>query len=115
MGPSLADNSTGSVDRQGKSARLYLYVGAAAVMLLIAALTRSETLTDWDSWEYAAMAARGRPSGLCLGRWWFLAPMRVAYRIGAALGVQPLHCYVPMRIAVALMSAGAVVALMHWT
>jgi hypothetical protein len=72
-------------------------------------------LTDWDSWCYASEAARAKPSILCLGRWWFIALMRWAYQLAAPLGIDAVHAYEPMRIAVALLTAGAVVALMHWT
>lgn len=98
-----------------RSAVLTSYLIAAAVMGTICLLTRSEALTDWDSWEYAALAVARQPSGLCLGRWWFIFFMRLAYLAGSACGVDLMHSYVPLQLAVAVMSTAAVVAVMHWT
>jgi hypothetical protein len=83
-------------------------------MLILCVLTRTEMLTDWDSWEYAALAAQGQPSTLCLGRWWFIFFMRLAYLAGRALGVEPTYCFIPMQAAVSIMSAAALAAIMHW-
>ncbi len=93
--------------------RLFLYALGAAAMLAMAALTRTEMLTDWDSWEYASLAVAGKPSDLCLRRWWFIFFMRGSWLAGKTFGVPLEYCYVPMQIAVSLVSAGAVVAVMH--
>ena len=97
------------------AALLTSYLIAGAIMATICALTRLPALTDWDSWEYAALAVVREPSGLCLGRWWFIFFMRLAYLAGSACGVDLMHSYVPLQLAVAVMSTAAVVAVMHWT
>lgn len=106
------------IQRRGNSPRatmLISYTLAAAVMAILCCITRSDALTDWDSWEYAALAVVGEPSGLCLGRWWFIFFMRVAYLIGSAGGLDLMHSYVTMQVAVIIMSVAAIVAVMHWT
>jgi hypothetical protein len=95
--------------------RALLYAAAVAAAFAIALLTRTPSPTDWDSWVYASLAARAKPSGLCLGRWWFLLFMRAAHGIGAALGLELVRCYIAMQLAVALMSAAAMAALVHLT
>ncbi len=91
------------------------YAAGFALMLAAGLAARVETLTDWDSWDYAWMAIRKQPSGLCLGRWWFIGLMRLAWLGGSALGLDRADAYVPMQLAVALMTAGGLVAVMHWT
>ncbi len=107
-----------SADRRGKTpkgAMLISYAAAAAIMTVLCCLTRSEALVDWDSWEYASLAIVGKPSGLGLGRWWFIFFIRLAYFAGSACGLDMMHSYVAMQVAVIIMSVGAIVALMHWT
>ncbi len=107
--------STRRHEKTPKGMMLISYAVAAVIMTVLCCLTRSEALTDWDSWEYAALAVVGKPSGLCLGRWWFIFFMRLAYFAGSACGLDMMHSYVAMQVAVVIMSAGAVVAVMHWT
>lgn len=90
------------------------YALAALATLLIACATRAETLTDWDSWNYTGEAIRAQPSALCLGRWWFIALMRWTF-LGFCSPQTPAVGYIPMQFAVAVMTAAAVAALMHWT
>lgn len=115
MKPSETPNL--SVSRCGKTPRcklLLCYALAAVIMTVLCCLVRSKALIDWDSWEYASLAVIGKPSGLCLGRWWFIFFMRLAYLAGSFFGLDMMHSYVPMQAAVIAMSAGAIVALMHW-
>ena len=85
-------------------------------MLAVGVVLRAEHLSDWDSWDYAALAIRGHTSGLCLGRWWYIAAMRAAWGLGQALfGLDPLQGYLVMQAAGGLAMAGAVVVGMAWT
>jgi len=95
----------------------WLRRGAAAVaMLAVGLLLRAEHLSDWDSWDYAALAIHGHTSGLCLGRWWYIAAMRAAWGVGHALfGLDPLQGHLAMQAAGGLAMAGAVVVGMAWT
>jgi hypothetical protein len=98
-----------------RSRRLALLcLAGAAASLLVSWGACAETLTDWDSWDYAALAVERQPSHLGLWRWWFIALMRWAWQIGSAVGVDRLHAYVPMKVCVALASAGAVAGLIYW-
>ena len=90
------------------------YVLAAAATLLMAWASCAPSLTDWDSWNYTGEAIRAQPSALCLGRWWFIALMRWTF-LALGSSANAIHGYVPMQIAVAVMTAAAVAALMHWT
>jgi hypothetical protein len=90
-------------------------VAAAAVTLCAGLLVRGNALTDWDSWDYAALAVQGRPSSLCLGRWWFITFLRGALWIGEAAGADRLYCFVPMQLAVLAASAAAAGLLILWT
>jgi hypothetical protein len=84
--------------------------------LSMASVFYVDHLTEWDSWDYTAMAINGQSSDLFLGRWWFIAVMRVAYRVGQLLfNLSPLEGYRAMQLTSALMMGGAVVALMTWT
>ena len=116
MEPSdIKDFSTCRCRETPRGVLLLCYTLAAAVMVVMCCLSRSEALVDWDSWEYAALAIVGQPSGLGLGRWWFIFLMRIAYLAGSAFGMDMMHSYVAMQVAVIIISAGAIVALMHWT
>jgi hypothetical protein len=92
-----------------------LLVSAAVITSVALYLTRSQYLTDWDSWEYASQAVNSTCSGLCLGRWWFDFFMRQAYVVGTFFGTDLLNCFTPMRLAVSLCTVVGVLVLMHWT
>lgn len=91
------------------------YALLAAAAFAVAAATKSPALTDWDSWEYAALAIAGHTSDLCLGRWWFIFFMRLAWQAGSAFGLSAENGFVVMQWTVAAMTAGAVMALAYWT
>jgi hypothetical protein len=84
-------------------------------MLAAGLIARTPVPVNWDGWDYAWMAMRAKPSGLCLGRWWFIFLMRLAWLGGSLLGIEPEAAYVPMQLAVALMTAAGLVLVMHWT
>jgi len=89
---------------------------AFGAMLAIGLAYRTEHLTDWDSWDYAAQAVSRHSSDLLLGRWWFIATMRTAYLAGSsAVGLRPAEGYLAMQAACSVMMAGAVIAGMAWT
>jgi len=102
-----------SVDNPHRRWGLYALCGIVA--LAIGLLFWPKSLTDWDSWEYAYLAITAQPSGLCLRRWWFIFLMRMAYLFGGGNSLDANNAFVPMKIAVLLMSAGSVVVVMHWT
>jgi len=73
-------------------------------------------LTDWDSWDYAAQIVRGHSSDLLLGRWWFIAPMRVVYLAAhGLLGLDPQDGHLAVQAVTMVLMAGAVVAGMALT
>ena len=85
-------------------------------MLCVSLALRNETLSDWDSWDYAAQALMGQSSDLLLGRWWFIAFMRVMHLLAVdVLRMDRLDSYLVMQLASALCMSGAVVAGMAWT
>lgn len=89
---------------------------AFCAMLAVAMAWRADTLTDWDSWDYAAQAIQGHSSDLSLGRWWFIAAMRMSLMVGQGMfGLTNLDGYLAMQVACALMTALAVVVAMAWT
>ena len=112
--PGPWDSKTVLGEARGSRAPARAYAIAAGATLVMAWLTCAPALTDWDSWNYTSEAIRARPSILCLGRWWFIVMMRWAYQAAAPFGIDPVHGFVPMRVAVAILTAGAVVAVMHW-
>lgn len=89
-------------------------VCAFAAMVAVALCYRADRLTDWDSWDYAAQAAHGWSSGLCLGRWWFIAVMRGGYLAGQLLGLSPIDGYRAMQATSAILMGLAVVVAMAW-
>ena len=100
----------------GRRRRLARRALAFGAVLGFSLLYRSDHLTHWDSWDYAAQAICGHSSDLFLGRWWFVALMRSAYLVGRTLfGLTPLNGYLAMQAACAVCMGGAVVALMVWT
>ena len=91
-------------------------LAAFCAMLAAGMAFRSDYLTDWDSWDYAAQALCRHSSDLLLGRWWFVAAMRAAWLAGQwAFGLDRLEGYLAMQAAASLIMAGAVVAGMAWT
>ncbi len=103
-------------DKSESPRRFYRRGLAFCAMLGVAMAFRSDGLTDWDSWDYAAQAVTGQSSELLLGRWWFIAVMRCAYLAGRAVfDVGLADAFLPMQTASSLMMAGAVVAGMAWT
>lgn len=95
---------------------VYRRLAGFCAMLAIAMVFRADSLTEWDSWDYAAQAIQGHSSDLLLGRWWFIAVMRCAYLLGkVAWGLDLSNAYLAMQVASACMMAGAMVALMAWT
>lgn len=97
--------------------RILLRRAAAFAAVLAAGLIfRSDHLTDWDSWDYAAQAIMGHSSDLCLGRWWFIAVMRAAYWVGSELlGLTWSNGWLAMQVTCAVVMAAAVVVGMAWT
>ncbi len=89
---------------------------AFLAMLAVAMIYRAPVPTDWDAWDYSAQAVMGHSSDLLLGRWWFLATMRLAYLSArAALALPAEEAFTAMQAASALMMGAAVVAGMAWT
>ena len=103
-------------ERARQRRQLLLRRGAAFCAMLAAAMVyRADTLTHWDSWDYAAQAVSGQSSDLLLGRWWFIAAMRAAWLAGRALfGLSDLHAHLAMQAANMLMLGAAVVLAMAW-
>lgn len=95
--------------------RWMLYALGGTVAMAAGLLLWPKSLTDWDSWQYAYLAITAQPSGLCLRRWWFIFLMRVSYLLGGGSSLGANNAFVPMKLAVGVMSAGSVVAVMHWT
>ncbi len=101
-------------DRPGKKVPALWYLLLMGAGMVLAWATRADVLSDWDSWDYAWMALRKRPSGLCLGRWWFIFLMRLCWQAGSLLGLARQEAFVAMQLGVALMSAAGLGVLMRW-
>lgn len=107
--------ATSSADPQARE-RFLRRSAAMLAMLAVGMIYRAETLTDWDSWDYAAQAIQGHSSDLLLGRWWFIATMRGAYLLGHhVLRLPMLEGYLAMQMACAFIMAAALAVLMAWT
>ncbi|MBI5723393.1 MAG: hypothetical protein HZA50_05500 [Planctomycetes bacterium] len=88
---------------------------AFLAMLAIGLACRATYPSDWDSWDYTSMAVAGHSSHLFLGRWWFIAFMRVVYLFFHSIwGLTPLQAHIPMQITCAVMAAAIVPLLMAW-
>lgn len=88
--------------------RLICRIAAFLSMLVTGYLYAVPGLSDWDSWDYTSQAIVGQSSDLALGRWWFIASMRLAYLGGQALaGLELLDGYRSMQMLSALMGASA--------
>jgi hypothetical protein len=102
------------IDRSEKKVPALWYLLLMGAGMVLAWATRADVLSDWDSWDYAWMALRKRPSGLCLGRWWFIFLMRLCRQAGSLLGLAGQEAFVAMQWGVALMSAAGLAVLMRW-
>lgn len=103
-----------ALDWSGRAPGRWWYAAMMGVALCLASLTRAQVLADWDSWDYAWMAMRRRPSGLCLGRWWFIFLMRISWQVGGWLGLEAQRAFVAMQWGVALAGVAGVGVAMRW-
>jgi 4-amino-4-deoxy-L-arabinose transferase-like glycosyltransferase len=91
--------------------RAVVFLGA----YLIGVFYLAPVPTDWDAWDYSAQAIRGHSSDLLLGRWWFIAAMRLAYLVVRPFSSGPLDAFTAMSTLNGLFFAGGTVVLMAWT
>lgn len=70
------------------------WLPVALLTLALALLFRDPFAGDWDSLDYAALALKGYPSPMLLGRSLFIFTNRLAYKIAHALfGLRPENAY----------------------